>query len=204
MITLCWAAKGGSGTTVTVAALALSSTTPTVIVDLDGDLPTVLGIDEPSVGVVDWLAGDTPADHLSRLSHPITDQVTLVPAGRPWRSAHIAPHRWDTLIDHLSGRVVVDAGTGPPPPQLYQRADERFLVTRACYLSLTAAVRGPTPTGIILVDEPGRRLKARDIETACQAPLVSRILVDPTVASAVDTGLLAHRLPRSLRHLLAA
>ena len=48
MITVCWAAKGGSGTTVFAAALALSRSAPTLLVDLDGDQPSVFGVPDAS------------------------------------------------------------------------------------------------------------------------------------------------------------
>jgi len=47
MVTLCWAAKGGSGTTVVTTTLALESTRPALLVDLAGDIPAVLGMAEP-------------------------------------------------------------------------------------------------------------------------------------------------------------
>ncbi len=56
----CWSTKGGSGTTVIAAALALSranSGTSVRLVDACGDLPAALGIAEPSgPGLTDWLA----------------------------------------------------------------------------------------------------------------------------------------------------
>ena len=60
MVTLCWAAKGGSGTTVVAASFALNSTHPSVLVDLDGELPAALGLPEPDrPGVAEWLATDS-------------------------------------------------------------------------------------------------------------------------------------------------
>ncbi|MFZ2440837.1 MAG: hypothetical protein WAW51_00670, partial [Ilumatobacteraceae bacterium] len=59
---LCWSAKGGSGTTVVSAALALvlSHRRPALLVDLAGDAPAALGIAEPAgPGVADWLASPT-------------------------------------------------------------------------------------------------------------------------------------------------
>ena len=56
---VCWSAKGGSGTTVVSAALALvlSQSRPALLVDLAGDLPATLGIAEPTgPRVLDWLA----------------------------------------------------------------------------------------------------------------------------------------------------
>src|SRR4051794_33057920 len=65
----CWSVKGGSGTTVVASSLALllatRSPAGSVLVDLAGDVPAVLGIPEPDgPGVSDWLAaGDSvPAD----------------------------------------------------------------------------------------------------------------------------------------------
>ena len=68
---LCWSAKGGSGTTVVAAALALvlSQRHPTLLIDLGGDSPAALGIAEPhGPGLADWFASPT-ADSaaLSRL-----------------------------------------------------------------------------------------------------------------------------------------
>ena len=60
-VTVCWSVKGGSGTTVVAATLALSCPTDSLLVDLDGELPAVLGLPEPAgQGVADWLASDAP------------------------------------------------------------------------------------------------------------------------------------------------
>ena len=42
-LTVCWSAKGGSGTTVVAAAFALGSSIDSLLVDLDGELPAALG-----------------------------------------------------------------------------------------------------------------------------------------------------------------
>ncbi len=47
-VTVCWAAKGGSGTTVVTATLALSCSTESLLVDLGGELPAMLGIERPT------------------------------------------------------------------------------------------------------------------------------------------------------------
>lgn len=76
-------------------------------------------------------------------------------------------------------------------------ADRSLLVTRACYLALRRAVSAPIrPTGVVLVAEPGRALRATDVEAAVGAPVVATVAVDPAVARAVDAGLLTARLPR--------
>ncbi|MBA2624197.1 MAG: hypothetical protein H0U89_01090, partial [Acidimicrobiia bacterium] len=74
MLIACWSVKGGSGTTVVAAALAvvLGREAPggSLLADLAGDVPAVLGmVDPPGPGLDDWLrAGDgVPADALGRL-----------------------------------------------------------------------------------------------------------------------------------------
>ena len=103
-------------------------------------------------------------------------------------------HDWST---HGDCDVTVDAGTGEPPAGLVAHADRSLLVTRPCYLSLRRAVHAATrPTGIVLVDEPGRALSQRDVEHALGVAVEATVSLDPAVARAVDAGLLATRLPR--------
>ena len=217
MVTLCWAAKGGSGTTVVAAALALSSARPSLLVDLDGEIPAVLGLPEPDrPGVAEWLASDASADHLAELLIDIGPRSWLL----PWQAATFdrrheivtVDHgaRWATLGDWLHDwsnqwgcDVTIDIGTRVPPEPLAARADRSLLVTRPCYLSLRRAVRSAVrPTGVILVDEPGRGLGQRDIEHALGVPVEAVVGLDPSVARAVDAGLLASRLPRVMTRAL--
>jgi hypothetical protein len=199
MITMCWAAKGGAGTTVTAASLALAQTRESLLIDLAGDVPLALGVDASErPGVHDWLAADVGTDRFVRLEVDVTSRVRLVPAGTPG-DTRPDPRRWDDLVRHLVAdprHVIVDAGTGEPPSALATRAETRLLVTRACFLALRRAgdlvVR---PTGVILIDEPGRALRADDIEAATGAPVVATVLLDPKIARAVDAGLLSGRLP---------
>ncbi len=216
MVTLCWAAKGGSGTTVVAAALALSSLRPSLLVDLDGELPAVLGLPEPDrPGVAEWLASDTSADPLAELLIDVGPRRWLL----PWRTGLFDRHvddvdvrgdRWATLGDWLHGwsnqwgcDITVDVGTRIPPKPLAARAAHSLLVTRPCYLSLRRAVRGAVrPTGVILVDEPGHGLGQRDIEHALGVPVEAVVSFDPGIARAVDAGLLASRLPRVMTRAL--
>jgi len=215
-LTLCWAVKGGSGTTVVAAALALTSEPPVILLDLAGDQPAVLGLPEPTgPGVCDWLASDAPASHLADLAIDVAHGVRLIPRGRPdhdhrWRHATsttdddpVRLQRWDELIAALTAErthLIVDVGTAQPPEVLNESAERSLLVTRACYLSLRRAVNCTMrPTGVVLVSEAGRALRANDVEAALNADIVAEISVDPAVARAVDAGLLAARLPRALR-----
>lgn len=205
MITLCWAAKGGSGTSVVAASLALASPSPTLLVDLDRDQPLVLGMAEPdSPGVHDWLASAAPPSRLAALEVSVRPNLSLLPGGR-WGAA--SPERWEGLAHALAveqRHVVVDVGTRPPPEALQIIANRSWLVTRACYVALRSAARSPArPTGVVLVDEAGRAMRAPDVEASLGAPVVAIVLYDPAIARAVDAGLLVSRLPvgltRSLR-----
>lgn len=208
---VCWSAKGGVGTTVVAASLALvlSRTRASLLVDLRGDAPAALGLpDHPGPGVAEWLGSpDADAEALQRLAVPATETLQLIPRGNG--AVPAAEHsltQWQRLADAL-GRldlaVVVDAGTGAPPAPLVRVADESLLVTRPCYLALRHAVAlSVRPTGIIVLHEPGRALQATDIERAIGAPVVAEVPFDPVVARSVDAGLLASRLPRSMAHPL--
>ncbi len=205
MLTICWAAKGGSGTTVYAVARALAITTPTVLIDLAGDAMSVLGLPQPDgPGVHDWLRSDAGPDRLARLEHRATELLSVIPAGR--REPDDGGRRWFELGAHLRAeprRVIVDAGTGRPPDALVAAADEALLVTRLCYLSLTRAVAlGTSPTGVVVVEEPGRALRSGDIEAVIGAPVVATALLDPAIARAVDSGLLLSRLPSAWRRQL--
>ena len=124
---------------------------------------------------------------------PFAREITTVEDAR-WRELGAWTRAWS---DRWGCDVVIDAGTGDPPSALVDHADRALLVTRACYPSLRRAVRAEArPTGVVLVDEPGRALSFRDIEHALGAPVVANVSIDPAIARAVDAGLLATRLPR--------
>jgi hypothetical protein len=197
---VCWSAKGGSGTTVVAAALALGSTAHSLLVDLDGELPAALGVPEPSgQGLSDWFASDAPDDSVLDLAVDVGGRTALIPRG-PTAIPRDSP-RWATLRDVLgatSADVVVDAGCGVPPAELVEGTARSLLVTRACYLSLVRASRLPRPDGVVLVVEPGRSLGAADVASAVGAPVIARVAVDPAIARAVDAGLLAAKLPHGM------
>ena len=202
---VCWSVKGGSGTTVVACSLMLlaSRSRSALLVDLAGDVPTALGVPEPSTpGVSEWLASPTAdADALDRLRVPISETAGLIPRGL----GELVPSRWAELAAALiaGDSVVVDAGTGPPPSELVAAADHSWLVIRPCYLALRRAVALQVrPTGVVLIAEPGRSLRAADVERAVGVPVVAEVITDPAVARAVDAGLLATRQPRSLAHAL--
>lgn len=214
MITILWGTKGGAGASFIAAQLARMSARHGALVDLDGDAARMLGIDQRGrPGTIDWLTSDAPPEHLADVLIDVPPTSMLLPAatiGAPkcaWRERSIEQERWIALAgwcrnwaerpDHA---VVIDAGTGEPPPDLLGAADRRLVVIRRCYLSaLRAMEMEARPTGIVLVDEPGRSLGADDIARSIGVPVVATVRHDERVARAIDAGLLLTRLPRSAR-----
>jgi len=205
--------KGGSGTTVVATALALlhARAVPNgaVIADLMGDVPATLGLAEPAgPGLTAWLAAgdDVGTDALDRLAVRVAPGLHLLATGAP--APPPRPGRGSTLaaaLGHEPRPVVVDAGSSPAGAALdiVAAATVSLLVVRPCFLALRRAVAAPVrPSGVVLVREPGRSLGRRDVEEALQVPVCAEIDLEPAVARAVDAGLLATRLPRSLAHAL--
>lgn len=204
MLIAYWAAKGGSGATVLAAAHALrvAVTTPTLLVDLDGDLPGALGAPTPEAGVAEWLAAGArvPADALDRLALPIGPNLQFIGRGDGPLDEERAPVLAD-LLARSPHTVVVDCGSRPGGAArvVAKRADRSVLVTRACYLAMQrSASIDLAPTEVALVREPQRALGADDIAQSVGAPIRMRVSIDPAVARAVDSGLLASRMPRAL------
>ena len=128
MFAACWSAKGGSGTTVVAASLALvlaRAEGGALLVDLAGDAPAVLGLAEPTgPGLTDWLAAGAgvPADGLSRLEVGVVDGLDLLPRGTGELGP---PARAEVLAGLLASdprSVVVDCGSCPPGERSVRRA----------------------------------------------------------------------------------
>ncbi len=220
MFISCWSAKGGAGTTVTAASLALvvASREPTLLVDLAGDLPTVLGLPEPEgPGVVQWLdAGAAVApDALARLEIDVVSGLTLLPRGSGELDHTERAELFAALLGAERRPVVIDCGCLGGPliestdvgirRQLAMSSSRSLLVTRSCYLALRRAVAvGITASGVVLIEEPGRSLRVDDIEQVLGIPVVSSVPWESGIARAVDAGLLANRLPRQLSRALAS
>jgi MinD-like ATPase involved in chromosome partitioning or flagellar assembly len=221
LIIACWSVKGGSGTTVVAAALALALRTErpegVLLVDLDGDLPSALGMAEPGgPGIVQWLGAtaDLPADGLARLEVPVEEGLRLLPRGTgPWVEATKASSTSPQLLARALGSddrlVVVDCGTLPVdtaaevPLAVAACATQSLLVTRPCYLALRRAQRAPIrPSRIVVVAEPLRALSTPDVEAVLGVPVLVEVPNDPAIARAVDAGLLRSRLPRGLARVL--
>ncbi len=207
MLVACWSSKGGAGTTVVAASLALLLARRTragaLLVDLAGDAPAALGLPDPDTpGLAGWLhaGADVPADALSRLEQVAGDGLALLARG----SGPLPAERAEVLAALLASDarpVVADCGAEPEGAALAiaSSATRSVLVTRACFLALRRALQAPLrPSEIVLLTEPGRSLTRLDVEDCIGAPVVAEVSVDPSVARAVDAGLLAARLPRGL------
>jgi hypothetical protein len=196
MIILCRSVKGGSGTTVTAASLALLLAPRHrgggYLVDLNGDQPAALGIPEPE--------GSTMRE--------VNSALRLLP--RPMNGA-ATDTQWLSLateLASLNGPVVVDVGTLRPGKALVDATDTSYLVTRPCYLALRRATtllgsRKDEFQGCVLIEEPGRALTANDVATVLRLPVVARIGFDSAVSRSVDAGLLAQRVPKCVDDSLA-
>jgi cellulose biosynthesis protein BcsQ len=211
MFVACWSTKGGSGTTVVAAALALAvagDNRDTLLVDMSGDLPAALGIPDPEgAGVGDWLAAasEVSGDALARLEVDAGPNLALVPMGA---AVPDAPTRAEELAALLAadGRpVIVDCGSSASPTSvaLASAAGLSLLVLRPCYLALRRALRAPIEaSGVVLVGEPQRALQQADVEDVLGLRVRAAIPWKPAIATAVDAGLLGRRLPSALERNL--
>ena len=208
MLIAFWSPKGGSGTTVAAALVALvlgrEAPRPAVLADLSGDLPAVLGIPEPAgPGLADWLAApaDVGVDALGRLEVEVGRTLRLLPLGTPLTGPGRAG-RAEALADQfvLDDRLTVaDCGRADRSPglELAAGATLSLVVVRPCYLALRRVLAAPVrATGVVLVDEPERALRKRDVEDVLGLPVWAELPRDAAVARAVDAGLLSVRVPR--------
>jgi hypothetical protein len=234
VLTCCWSVKGGAGTTVVAAALALllADRAPgALLVDVAGDSPAALGLlPEPTgPGIAEWLVAgsEVPADGLARLEVEVAPGLRLIPRGSTSPSAALAltarfggprwPGRAEVLASLLAAdprSVVADVGLvdvrqpldGDVGATLAGLATHSLLVTRPCFLALRRAVAAPLrPSAVVLVEDEGRAIGPLEVEDMLGVPVRARVQVSPSVARAVDAGLLARRLPPSflaaLRHV---
>jgi hypothetical protein len=212
-----WSPKGGAGTSVVAAAAAalMARRTPVRIADLAGDLPAIFGLaHDPELGVFDWLrAGATaPTDALDHLQVEVAPNLALLPSGRRDLD-DVLPESGAALAVALREGVptLCDVGRVAHPSlgALAEIADANIIVVRGCYLTLRRAIHHPSTafaTGVILIDERGRSLAARDIEDVLGVPVLASIEANASIARACDAGVLSTRVPdvlaKPLRHAL--
>ena len=212
---VCWSVKGGNGTTVVAAALALvlaqHHEAGARLIDMLGDTPSALGMSEPaSEGIAEWLsATDHPgAEALNNLMLPVTAHLGVIPRGRNIIVPSLVnPDRLQDLANVIAESpmsTVVDAGSGLATIPIIEYATRSLLIIRPCYLALRrASLLTTKPDGVIVITEPGRALGVHDVESVVGAPVLAEIPFDPAIARAVDAGLLAGRVPTLLTKHLA-
>ena len=210
MFTILSSPKGGTGTSVVAASLAIvsSSSTPTLLVDLAGDQAAILGLPQPPTGLSDWANGMTyrEFDEIISLCH---DNLYLAPTGT-FDFETLNANAWDKLLRALSLKhseghnIIVDLGRADIPLALRKIVDTCYLVTRPCYLALRRAVDLETAfSGVIVVNEPDRVLTSRDVESVLKLKCVAEIPYTSEISRRVDSGLLKSRLPMALQSVLS-
>lgn len=215
---VCWSSKGGSGSSVTAALLALSvsNRVPALLADTQGDQAAILGVPgDHTVGWRQWISAgkDVSAGALGRLAVPVTASLRLLPSGPPSDSDLVTDESLSSVIQSFAGegQVVVDAGlctaSDDVAGRLASTASASLMVIRPCFLALKrASALSVRATGVVVVEEGSRSLDARDIEQVLQVPVVARVPLDPGIARAVDAGRLIHKRfksPRSIDELAA-
>lgn len=204
-----WSVKGGVGTTVISAVVALqhAASRQVRLVDLMGDLPATLGVPEPtSPGIGEWLANDAADETLEHLVIPVTERLDLLPRGHISDDPRLLARLRRFAAMPSPREIIVDAGTNSSFIEtLLPHATTSWLILRPCYLALRRAVSSTHRIdGVILVNEPGRSLSSRDVASVLTAPIVAEVDLDPRLARVVDAGLLASRLPASVNPLQRA
>lgn len=208
--TTLYSVKGGSGTSVTAAALASIIGRTLVsgarLLDLDGDARPLLGLAESDHGrtVWDYLHTGDLRDIDSAVSIAAPGLGLLDgggPIGCEQRALDVLLTQFDHTEDDL-GPVVIDAGTIDPHRLDLDARSRRHLldstasvlVLRPCYLALRRALTfGHRPDAVVLIEEPGRALGQSDVRNVLGVSTVVSIPWDASIARAVDAGMIATR-----------
>ncbi len=210
MITILSSPKGGSGTSVVAASLAIvsSSSCPTLLVDLAGDQAAIMGLPEPPVGLNDWANGMTHRE-FNEILITCKDNLQLAPSGSSAVEI-FSTSAWANLARELMQResngfnIIIDFGRVELPLAFQKLACTHYMVTRPCYLSLRRAVNTEQKfSGVIVVQEHGRVLTTSDVESVMKLKCVAEIPNSSDISRRVDSGLLKSRLPSPLQSALA-
>jgi hypothetical protein len=208
MLSVFTSSKGGSGTTVTACACALQSASLTgsaLLIDFCGDVPAALGLAENTApGINDWLAEEQTADGEALMLLGTATGQGLIVVHRGSKFVEGQP-RWADLAKVLSSLpmpVFIDAGNAYLPEELRTVSQNIILVTRACYLALRRATASPKPTSIVVIEEQGRALTARDVEHVIGVPVIAQIPIEAKISRAVDAGLFVTRYEQVISQFL--
>lgn len=211
-----WSPKGGSGTSTVAAAAALSLARRggVCLADLSGDQPAIFGMaSDPELGLLDWLAAgvEAPTEAFEQFAVAAAHGVSLLPAG----GNRVAPGAFPLIDQELTAAagaalvvslrdartpVIVDVGMPlhPAARAVVESADASIVVVRGCYLALRRAARDPLirhAAGIVLVEEPGRALGAREVSETLGRPVIARFAHKASIARSIDAGTFVQRPP---------
>lgn len=198
--------KGGSGTSVVAASLAIvsSSTTRTLLIDLAGDQAAILGLPEPHAGLSDWV-NEMTHHNFDEILIDCDNNLFLAPAGT-FDFDILTVNAWKNLAQALARKVddgfniVIDFGTQEIPLAISRFPHQHYIVTRPCYLSLRRAVNlEKTFSGVVVIREPDRVLTTSDVESVLKLRCVAEVPYSREISRRVDSGLLKSRLPASLQ-----
>jgi hypothetical protein len=194
--------KGGSGTSVVSAllALAISGKASTTLVDVEGDQSDIFGVSVPETGFRDWWRSGRDASALGQLGVALSPALQLVGPGNP------AVPFTDRQIDVSSDRpVIFDAGTVRDDcvaAHVVEASSKSLLILRPCYLAARrASSTSLRVDGLIVVEERGRALQAHDLGDVVGAPVVATVPWDVSIARTIDAGRLGNRVPKGARSL---
>lgn len=218
MVTAIWSVKGGVGVTSVAAMLAIACVEracDALVVDLCGEVPEVLGLDDapPGPGLADWCElGRPDGEAMARIEAVARPGLHVVPRGPRRPSGQAAPLL--QVLATSSRSVILDCGQVTEAGgsavddfrlDVVRDAPRSLLVVRECLLNLRAARRCPLiPNGVIIVKERNRQLGRRDVEQVTGAPVVAEVAFDPSISRSIDAGLLSARLPRGLLRVMSS
>jgi len=197
---------------------------PTLVVDLCGDLPAVLGENEDArPGLSDWCTTATQGQHhewdgsdqareqLGDLVVEVAPDLAYLPLGTTALPPSAAPVlEW---LQDCPDQLIIDCGVLDNEStsaamgfrrEVALRCDVSIVVLRQCFLTLRAMHNAAIePTGVVLVREERRHLGRSDVEAAAGAPVIAEIAYDSSIFRSIDAGLARATLPRRLVRTLA-
>ena len=186
-------------------ASCLAEREPCWLVDVHGGAAAVLGVDRMPVGLAEWSAApEAPDDALTRLTREVAPGLGLLGPGSGAVGPELDVRRLRAELVTVGPTVIVDVGTHPAAAALVAVADRSTLVLRNCAAAVATALDNPiVADDALVIMEPGRSLRARDVERALGVPITT-VPFDPAMGGAVDVGLAHTGVPRRLARALRA
>jgi len=190
--------KGGQGATLTAAMFAL------VALEDSGPLAQVLIVSD-SLDIFSALALPSPINGSGAYSNErlhvvkVDDKVTrkeLEDLAKGFGASYVVTDLAEIIRDVKNSR---------PLWRSKDVAHELVTVCRPCYMAIrsTLAAKNPNIHHLVTFEEEGRALTVKDLHTVTRPNRITAAKWAPTVARALDAGLLQHRRPAELAGLEA-